>query len=73
VPVRAEVIDVRGLSVHAGRSELLRWLRTAASDPEAVYVVHGEPAASRALQHGIGSELGWTAVVPRHGERVRLD
>jgi metallo-beta-lactamase family protein len=73
VPVRAEVIDVRGLSVHAGASELVQWLRTVAPDPEAVYVVHGEPAASRALQQRVGSELGWTAAVPRQGERVRLD
>ena len=37
-----------------------------------VYVVHGEPRASDALAARIRAELGWTAVVPRVGERVRL-
>jgi metallo-beta-lactamase family protein len=37
-----------------------------------VYVVHGESHASAALAQRIGDELGWCAVVPRLGERVRL-
>ena len=41
--------------------------------PEACYVVHGEPDASAALVHRIGAELGWLAVAPRPGDRVRLD
>ena len=35
--------------------------------------MHGEPDAARALADRIGDELGWVAVVPHHGERVRLD
>ncbi|MEZ5258399.1 MAG: MBL fold metallo-hydrolase RNA specificity domain-containing protein [Ilumatobacteraceae bacterium] len=41
-------------------------------EPEAVYVVHGEPTASAALAARIGDELDWLAVVPRLGERVRI-
>jgi len=37
------------------------------------YVVHGEPAASAALADRLRECRGWTAVVPRHLERVRLD
>lgn len=73
VPVRAEVVQVPAFSVHADRDELLGWLRGASRPPEATYVVHGEPAASTALAGAIGRELGWTAVVPRLLERVRLD
>jgi metallo-beta-lactamase family protein len=38
-----------------------------------VYVVHGEPAASDRLRDLVERERGWAAVVPAHGERVRLD
>ncbi len=70
VPVRAEVVDLPAFSVHADHDELLGWLRSAGEAPEAVYVVHGEPDSSAALAEAVGEELGWTAVVPRYGERV---
>lgn len=73
VPVRAEVVSVPGLSVHADADELVGWLGRAPREPEVTYVVHGEPDASRALRDRIRDELGWTCVVPRDGEIVRLD
>ena len=72
VPVRAEVVDVPTFSVHADADELIRWL-TSAPAPDVVYVVHGEPRSSEQLARRIDRELGWCAVVPRLGERVRLD
>ena len=71
VPVRAEVVDVTTFSVHADADELLAWLGSA-GPPEVVYVVHGEASASAALARRIDDELGWCAVVPHLGERVRL-
>ncbi len=73
VPVRAEVVDLPDFSVHADAAEVLAWLAAAPEPPEIVYVVHGEPASSAALAARITDELGWCAVVPRPGERVRLD
>ena len=72
VPVRAEIVDVPDFSVHSDADETIAWLRRAAQPPRTVYVVHGEPASARALAHRISSELGWVAVVPSYGERVRL-
>jgi metallo-beta-lactamase family protein len=73
VPVRADVVDAPAFSVHADADELVGWLRSAPQAPDAAYVVHGEAAASFALRDRIARELGWTAVVPRERERVRLD
>jgi metallo-beta-lactamase family protein len=73
VPVRAEVVEVQSFSVHADAGETVDWLRRCPSPPEVTYVVHGEPDASHALARRISDELGWGAVVPRYGERVRLD
>ncbi|MBN2623463.1 MAG: MBL fold metallo-hydrolase, partial [Acidimicrobiales bacterium] len=73
VPVRAEVVDIEAFSVHADQAELTTWLDTATRPPDAVYVVHGEPEPAETLRDLIERRDGWVAVVPRHGERVRLD
>lgn len=72
VPVRAEVVDVPMFSVHADADEILAWLGSSPSRPEVCYVVHGEPQAAGTMAKRIHAELGWTAVVPRMGERVVL-
>ncbi len=72
VPVRAEIADLSGFSVHADSDELLDWLTTATRPPHAVFIVHGEPEASSALRRRIQTEIGWTAVVPSHRERLSL-
>jgi metallo-beta-lactamase family protein len=41
--------------------------------PESVHVVHGEPAAARALADGIRERFDCAVSVPRLGERVLLD
>jgi metallo-beta-lactamase family protein len=73
VPVRAEVVGVEGFSVHADADDLLAWLTSAATAPEVVYLVHGEPHAAQTLADRIRQDLGWLAVVAADGEIVRLD
>ncbi len=72
IPVRAEVCNLEGFSVHADADELIAWLRTATNEPSGVFVVHGEPDAAYALQRRVTTELDWTAVVPYQGERLLL-
>ncbi|MGC0343145.1 MBL fold metallo-hydrolase RNA specificity domain-containing protein [Streptomyces sp. SLBN-8D4] len=50
----------------SGRTPRLR----VAPAPNVTYLVHGEPEAAAALRDRIDRSLGWTAVVPRSGERV---
>jgi metallo-beta-lactamase family protein len=72
VPVRAEVVQLQTLSVHADGDELIAWLArmpTTAVPPTA-YVVHGEGRSAAALAGRIRAELDWCAVAPRLGERV---
>jgi metallo-beta-lactamase family protein len=71
VPVRAEVANVRGFSAHADSGEVLDWLSDL-PEPQTAYVVHGEPASATALAGSLHDKLGWTAVVPRYEERVRV-
>jgi metallo-beta-lactamase family protein len=72
VPVRAEVAQIDGFSVHADADELLAWLAAAPEPAGVVYVVHGEPPASQALATRVREQLGLLAVVPKDGEKVRL-
>ncbi|MDX1648866.1 MAG: MBL fold metallo-hydrolase RNA specificity domain-containing protein, partial [Myxococcota bacterium] len=70
VPVRAEIVDLGGFSVHADGAELADWVGRMTQPPGVVYVVHGEAAASEALAGRLAAQ-GVAAVVARDGERVR--
>lgn len=72
VPVRAQVRNLSGFSVHADASELVDWLRRLPRPPAGVFAVHGEPAAADALARHVDRALGWPAVVPALDERVQL-
>jgi metallo-beta-lactamase family protein len=72
VPVRAEVKNLEMLSAHADADEIMRWLKGFRNPPRTTFITHGEPAASDALRHRIEEELGWTCVIPDHGQQVEL-
>jgi metallo-beta-lactamase family protein len=72
VPVRAEVVNLRQFSAHAGRGELLRWLSGLPSAPRQVFMVHGEPAAAQALQSAVQSEFRWPTAVAKYLQSVEL-
>lgn len=73
VPVHAEVVVVDAFSVHADGNEIVDWLRRGPKAPDTAFVIHGEPQAGTVLAKRLESELGWHAVVPTPGERVRVD
>jgi metallo-beta-lactamase family protein len=72
VPVRAKVEALDGLSAHADRDEILRWLGGFAKPPRQTWIVHGEPAAAGALAEAIRTRLGWRVAVAEDGATVPL-
>jgi metallo-beta-lactamase family protein len=72
VSVHAEVTNLSMLSAHADRHELMRWLRVFQKPPITTFVIHGEPTAADTFRHDIEQDLGWTVLVPEHGEKVIL-
>jgi metallo-beta-lactamase family protein len=72
-PINAEVVRLQGLSAHADRAGLMRWLAGTQRPPGIVYVTHGEPDASDALRYDIEHDLGWSARVPEHMETVDIE
>jgi metallo-beta-lactamase family protein len=72
VPVAAEVIELGQFSAHAGKSELLRWLRAAQTPPKQTWLTHGEPQAAQSLQAAIREQLHWNVSVARYLDSVDL-
>ena len=72
IAVRASVETLDGLSAHADRDELLRWLGGFERPPRATYLVHGEPSAADAFCTTVKASLHWTVRVAEHEQRVEL-
>jgi metallo-beta-lactamase family protein len=73
IPVRARFVPIGGLSAHADRGELLRWIRTQPQPPRTIFVTHAEEKASSAFSQLLRDELGVRVVEPQHGERIVLE
>jgi metallo-beta-lactamase family protein len=71
VPVRAEIMMLRSLSVHADADGLTAWIRSLPRRPETIFVVHGEEGASERFADRL-VEGGENAVVPHQFETVQL-
>jgi metallo-beta-lactamase family protein len=72
VRVRARVERLDGLSAHADRDEILRWLGGFEHPPRQTYLVHGEPGAALSLAETIGARLKWKARPAEDRESVEL-
>lgn len=69
---RAEMLVVHGMSGHADRDELLRWVASAPEPPETIFVTHGEPDSSAALAAALIEQTGAKVHVPEHGQSFDL-
>jgi len=65
VRVKARVGTIEGLSSHADRDELLRWVRTAPGPPRRVFVVHGEEEQSGHFAKLLRETFAAEVTVPR--------
>jgi len=73
VPVAARVEKIDGFSGHADYREMLAWMMGFNKAPQRVFLVHGEPAAARAMAGHIRSQFKWDVTVPAEGDHVLLD
>jgi metallo-beta-lactamase family protein len=72
VPVRAAIARVSGLSGHADRSELLRWLAPL-PPPKRTFLTHGEKPSAESLAAELRKTRQWDVVVPKMGETFTLE
>ncbi|MCA9249165.1 MAG: MBL fold metallo-hydrolase, partial [Planctomycetales bacterium] len=71
IPNRAAVARVPGLSGHAGRSELLRWLKPLPA-PKQVFLTHGEKESAEDFAATLRRTRQWNVHIPSLGEVVEL-
>jgi metallo-beta-lactamase family protein len=71
--VRAQVRQIQGISGHADREGLLKWLRCFQKPPRHLFITHGEPEASLSLAEAVRQEMGWNVTVPEYRETVVLN
>ncbi len=73
VAVRARVEQLQGMSAHADRTGLLRWMTAMAGPPSHIFLTHGERDAAASLAGDIEQRLPQTHVaVPNYRETAEL-
>ena len=72
VAVNASIHTLGGFSAHAGKHELLDWVRAIETKPKRVFMVHGEPRALEALGASIREEMGLDVTIPEQGQAFDL-
>jgi metallo-beta-lactamase family protein len=72
VAVKCQVKEIKGMSAHADKPELMRWLSSISDSPKQTFIVHGEIESAEALATSIRSDLQWNATVPEYLESFQL-
>jgi metallo-beta-lactamase family protein len=72
IPVKAEVFNSESLSSHADQAELIDWLSEIKTEPEKVFLVHGENIARDAFRLKLKDTLGWKTILPELWQIVDL-
>jgi metallo-beta-lactamase family protein len=70
--VRARIETLHAFSAHAGRKEILEWLRAFKKFPHQVFLNHGEPSSAGALAKAIKREFGAEVITAKAGESYQL-
>lgn len=72
IEVRARIERLPGISGHADRDHLLRWIEAFEKKPRRVFVVHGEDKVTEEFAALVTEKLGVPAVAPYSGETYDL-
>lgn len=72
-PVRAKIVQVGGLSAHADRVELLKWVSMLSANPKHIYVTHGEKNSAMEFSRFLNEKTGFVTSVPTYGMTVPLE
>ncbi len=73
LPIRARVEQMGGLSAHADREDLTRWLSGLKEPPRETFVIHGEPKSAQSFADLLKTKKGWNASVPAYDDERVLD
>lgn len=72
IDVRADIVNLPGISGHADKEHLSAWIRAFEKKPKKVFVVHGEESTAVAFADYVSTEVGFEAVAPYSGDTYDL-
>ncbi len=72
VEVRAQIIQMKGLSGHADKAGLTKWMRGFKNIPERVFVVHGQDEVCEQFAEYLHEEYAFDSYAPYSGTRINL-
>lgn len=72
-PVRARITRIEGLSAHADRDELLRWISLLSVNPKHIFITHGEKNSAEDFSRFLQEKTGFETSVPEYGSTVTLE
>ena len=72
IPVRADLYTLGGLSAHADRDALVKWLSWFKKPPGRTFVVHGESETAQGFGQLLREGMGWKVEVPERGTSYTL-
>jgi metallo-beta-lactamase family protein len=64
-PVKANIKLIEGLSAHADQHELINWLANLKTQPEKIFITHGEKQPAEELKKRIQAVYGYDCEIPR--------
>ena len=68
IEVQAEICQLTGLSGHADREGLLKWVNSFEPKPKRVFIIHGEDEVENIFAQTL-TEQGFNACAPYNGEQ----
>lgn len=72
VTVKANIVHLDGLSAHADKVELFKWLKNFKSAPKQTFIIHGEVDTMKIFAQNIVDKFGWNVTVPEYMESFEL-
>ena len=72
IDVKATIVNLPGISGHADRDHLTRWISSFEQPPKRVFVVHGEESTAVAFAEHVTNDVGFPAVAPYSGDAYDL-
>lgn len=67
IQVNAEIVKLEGMSGHADREGLIRWITSFHKKPEKVFVVHGDEHVIDLYTTSLNEDYGFDAIAPFNG------
>lgn len=71
-PVRANILNIEGLSAHGDQKDLLNWLSALEKKPKHIFLVHGENIPADELRFQIYKKYSFDCSVPLMGGEIEI-